>query len=200
MTTAATTRRDAKYYAERIAGCWQKCVSGIIQTGQEIAVARGELAHGEFGKMCEAMLPFGRETAFKLMSIASDGRLLNVARGQHLPPSWRTLYEIHQLPDKTFKRAISDGIIHPGVHRREITALRMSLPGPAPKAKRGRLKGGLRPTQVLRLLVTVDRVHEKHSAQIQKLPDEERRVRILKHLQAAKHEIQLYRDSVRRMN
>jgi hypothetical protein len=55
--------------------------------------------------MCERELPFSRQTAFRLMSIAGGSRLTNVAHGQHLPPSWRTLYELTKLDDGQWQYA-----------------------------------------------------------------------------------------------
>ena len=61
--------------------------------------SKGALPHGEFGAMCDSDLPFSANTAQRLMSVASDGRLANPAHGQLLPSSWRTLYELTKLDD-----------------------------------------------------------------------------------------------------
>lgn len=45
-------------------------------------------------------LPFGRQTAYKLMAVAADKRLAGVAHVRTLPASWGTLYELTKLDDK----------------------------------------------------------------------------------------------------
>jgi hypothetical protein len=56
--------------------------------------ARKELAHGEFLAMIKNDLPFGEDTAERLIKIAHDPRLSNSAHGRILPPSWRTLFTV----------------------------------------------------------------------------------------------------------
>ena len=55
--------------------------------------------------MVESDLPFGPSPAqrlMKVMKVSSDARLTNAAHGQHLPGSWRTIYEITKLSDDEF--------------------------------------------------------------------------------------------------
>ena len=66
---------------------------------------------GAFGRMIESALPFSANTAQRLMAVASDSRLSNPAHGQHLPASWRTLYEITKLSDEEFTDAIEKRVI-----------------------------------------------------------------------------------------
>jgi hypothetical protein len=47
------------------------------------------------------------------MAIAKHPILSNVYRGKHLPPSWRTLYELTLIPDDILEAAMKDGRIHP---------------------------------------------------------------------------------------
>jgi hypothetical protein len=74
--------------------------------------------------MIETYLPFKHSTAFRLMAVARDQRLANIAHGQCLPPHWRTLYELTKLPDDVFEAKIADGSIHPEMQRK--TALRVA--------------------------------------------------------------------------
>jgi len=84
---------------------WQSSLAGILECGRLLLAAKDELPHGEFLAMVESDLPFGASTAQMLMKIARDPRLTNTDHGQHLPPSWRTLYELTKLG----RRAIRGG-------------------------------------------------------------------------------------------
>jgi hypothetical protein len=57
--------------------------------------------------MIEVDLPFKASIAQRLMKIAADERLVDAAHGPHLPPHWRTLYELTKLPDEVFDAKIS---------------------------------------------------------------------------------------------
>jgi N6-adenosine-specific RNA methylase IME4 len=107
-------------WAARIAGAWRKSVEAVLEAGRLLTEAKAALPHGAFLGMIESDLPFKRSTAFRLMAIAADPRLANGAHGQHLPQSWRTLYELTKLSDETFDAKLSAGEIHPEMLRRHV--------------------------------------------------------------------------------
>jgi N6-adenosine-specific RNA methylase IME4 len=115
---------DREGFAARIVAAWRESTLAIIETGRLITVAKAALPHGEFIAMVEADLPFTRSTAHRLMAITEDPKLSNVAHGQHLPASWRTLYELTKLDDVTFEEKIADGTIRPDMERRDIEQTR----------------------------------------------------------------------------
>jgi hypothetical protein len=93
-------------------------VRGTAGTGDnEWYTPASYVQHGDWLPMIEGELPFGRTTAFMLMKIAEDLRLSNVDHGKHLPPSWRTLYELTKLSDSDFETGIRDGTINPEMER-----------------------------------------------------------------------------------
>ena len=120
-------------YAQRITDCQRKGVSSIIECGRLLIAAKDELKHGQFLKMIENELPFGRSTAQALMKIASDGRITKYQHAGCLPAHWSTLAKLTQLPDAAFEARIADGTIHPGLERRPavemIESYFSSLPG-----------------------------------------------------------------------
>jgi hypothetical protein len=63
------------------------------------------------------------------MEIAEDRVLSNTTHGSHLPASWRTLYELAQLPKHglDLEVLIEEGAIHPKMERKDALAL---LPAP----------------------------------------------------------------------
>ncbi len=68
-------------------------------------------------------LPFGEDTAERLIKIARDPRLSNSAHGRILPPSWRTLFELTKLNDEQFDRLVAAGVIRADMQRWEIEDL-----------------------------------------------------------------------------
>ena len=107
-------------WAGRIAARWGASVAAIIDTGKLLIDAKAALPHGEWGAMIERDLPFKRSTAFRLMAIAKDERLQMVPTGQHLPPSWRTLYEISKLDDERFEAKLKNGEIYADMPRKDV--------------------------------------------------------------------------------
>jgi hypothetical protein len=67
------------------------------------------LPHGEFEKMVADDLQMSPRTAQRLMEIARHRIISNATHGSHLPPSWRTLYELTKVDDTVLKAAIKDG-------------------------------------------------------------------------------------------
>jgi hypothetical protein len=86
----------AKDWIGQISAAWQKGVASIIETGKLLCAAKKDVAHGEWLKMFagEKRLPFGDETARRLMVIAIHPILSNPTYRWDLPPSWRALYEL----------------------------------------------------------------------------------------------------------
>ena len=121
--------RTRKQWATLIAQCWQKGVKSIFETGALLTQAQKALeeeqGHGEWLKLIESDLPFGRRTASMLMTIAGDKRLTNGNHGSHLPPSWRTLYELSRLDDDLLEAAFKDGRINPEMERHEVAAIKI---------------------------------------------------------------------------
>jgi hypothetical protein len=102
-------------WAKGISKAWREGLDAIFKTGRLLVEAKADLPHGEFIAMIESKreVPFHRSTAFRLMAIVSDDKLTNDAHGQHLPPSWRTLYELTKLEDADFAARLADSSIRP---------------------------------------------------------------------------------------
>lgn len=115
---------SAEDWAERIRARWQDSVEAIIDVGRLLMQAKEDLSHGEFIPMCRDKLPFGENTALRLMRIAGNPFISNAAHVQHLPASWGTLYELTKLDEETFLSALSDGLINPETQRKDVAKLR----------------------------------------------------------------------------
>jgi N6-adenosine-specific RNA methylase IME4 len=116
------------YWAERITQVWQNTVEGILDVGRNLIDARAEfkendrpfsdLVGDKDGKPSEC--PFSFQTAYRLIAVAEDERILVHARV--MPPSWETLYALHKLSDARFDELLENGTIHPGMQRKDIKA------------------------------------------------------------------------------
>src|SRR5262245_6252616 len=107
-----------QYWASVINEAWRKSAQAVIETGLQLVGAKAQLARDQFEAMVESDLAFGQRTAYRLMAVAEDPRLLTHV--SKLPPSWGTLYQITRLDDTTFGRLLDDGVIRPDVERKEI--------------------------------------------------------------------------------
>ncbi|MBF0182480.1 MAG: DUF3102 domain-containing protein [Magnetococcales bacterium] len=138
------TRRE---YVSRIESGWQKSIDAIFEVGRLLIEAKEHLGHGKFVEMIGNDLPFRDSTAQKLMKVAKDQRLLALAQTakalpapeesatEHqgtihvtpkpvLPASWRTLYELTQLTDDQFRRAMEEGLIHSNLEQKAAIRLK----------------------------------------------------------------------------
>jgi hypothetical protein len=118
MSANSIAQHAATKYAQRITACQRKSINSIIECGRLLIAAKNELKHGEFLKMIENELPFGRSTAQSFMKIANDKRITNNRHVGCLPAHWSTLAKLTQLPDAAFEARIADGTIRPGLERR----------------------------------------------------------------------------------
>jgi hypothetical protein len=120
---------DAQTWAARITERWRASVESIIETGRLLLRAKEALPHGEFGAMCEHLLPFSARTAQMLIAVAEDQRLANPQYIALLPASWGTLYDLTRLSDQEFESAIHDRKIYAEMERKEVALIRGPMPG-----------------------------------------------------------------------
>ncbi len=123
MSTVLSTY-PREHYADLIRDDLQKSVEGIIAAGRHLIEAQDKLEHGDWLKMIENDLPFGKRTAQMLMKIARHPVLSNANHGSLLPTSWRTLYELAQLPPKKLEAKLIDGTITADIERKDIAKLK----------------------------------------------------------------------------
>lgn len=119
-------QRTPEQWASYIGESWQKAVTSIIETGRRLIEARNDpsMKHGDWEKFIENKLPFSKQIAFMLISVAEHPIVSNVKHVLLLPPSYSTLYELTKVPDKTLEKALQTRKINPGMERKEAVALR----------------------------------------------------------------------------
>jgi hypothetical protein len=113
-------------HARAISAAWQKGLDSILETGRLLLKAKEELdEHGAWLPMIRKHLPFGADTAQKLMAIARNPVLTNTAHARFLPARSDTLYQLSRLDAKrgegTLLAKIKDGTITPKTKREEVT-------------------------------------------------------------------------------
>lgn len=139
-TNIIQLERKPERWAQRIRDAHSKTVESIIQTGRLLLEAKADCDHGEWGEITgettgQSLLPFAWRTAQRYMDIARHSFLSNPTHGSDLPASWRTLYELSQLPPIDLEEDLKAGRIHPDMTRADAIALRQpALPPKAPPA------------------------------------------------------------------
>jgi len=124
MSKAVKTRLQ---WAAEIHAAHRQSIEGILKIGHTLIAAKKALPHGAFEKMVEDDLPFTPSTAQRLMKIARDPRIRKAARVQLLPAVLGALYELTQLPDAEFDKAVSSGAINPKMTREQAKSVRVQV-------------------------------------------------------------------------
>jgi hypothetical protein len=114
QTTAMPEQLAIEQWAARVNSAWCRSVAGIIEVGDVLIAAKADLGHGKWGELfASGALPFGMDTAQRLMSIARNPWLVNTAKWRDLPASYRTLSELAKLTDQQLDAGLTKGIIQP---------------------------------------------------------------------------------------
>jgi hypothetical protein len=138
--TVSTKDNVILSHAAGIKTAWNKQVSSIIETGQLLLQAKKEMSGtGKWLKLFDPRvgdLPFGADTAERLMKIARHKVLSDSAHGRNLPPSWRTLHVLSKATPKQLEKWIADGSVNAETERKQAEAL------VSPKKKSAKAKAG----------------------------------------------------------
>ena len=113
--------RDAPAYILEIQKLWEDAAESFLAIGQYLVSAKQTLRHGEFEHMVREQLPFDKNVAHRLRRVADaivSGRLDQSV----LPRNYTTLYRFVTMDDTLLNRAREEGVMHPDVTHREITA------------------------------------------------------------------------------
>lgn len=94
--TAQSNHRSREEWAAIIRETHGRSVRAIFEIGDWLKQAKEELDPQEYDRLVQSDLKFSsNRTAQRYTAIAGNSRLR--ARAEHLPPSWGTLYALHQL-------------------------------------------------------------------------------------------------------
>lgn len=75
-----------------------------------------------FGSWVENDLPFGAETAKRLMAISAAYEKLPVEQLRQLPRPWQAMYALKALPKSVLQEGMASGEIHPNMTVRQARA------------------------------------------------------------------------------
>lgn len=127
MTGGGVVPATPEQWGERVKSRLSLGVAGAVEAGQELAEAKRSLPHGSFEGMIRDHVGIDPSTARRLMAIGAHEYIANRAHAHDLPSNWTTLSELAQLESKHLERAVAAGKVHPGMERREASALVLSL-------------------------------------------------------------------------
>lgn len=115
-------------YAEELTRLWREAQDRFVAIGEYLLQAKQTLPHGEYEKMVEADLPFGRAVAHTLRTVAvavNEGRLAK----PELPRSYTTAYFLATLNPDHLALARERGLVRHDVPRSSVNAFRRELRG-----------------------------------------------------------------------
>jgi hypothetical protein len=112
---------DPADFVREIAAEWGNVRQSFLRIGQYLVTAKLNLQHGEYIKMINAELPFGRNVAHQLATVYLAVENNDMPRDV-LPASYTTCYRIARLDPDLRHRAIAEGIVHPRATLRDISA------------------------------------------------------------------------------
>lgn len=121
VRTAQRELRDSNEYVREISRLWREAQQSFLAIGRYLVQAKRNLAHGEFQRLVEASLPFGRQTAYELRMIAEavDGGRIPEPK---LPQAASVAYQLATLKPSDLAAADQDGLVRPDLRRPEIIA------------------------------------------------------------------------------
>jgi hypothetical protein len=119
VRTAQRELRNPDEYVREISRLWREAQQSFLAIGRYLVQGKRKLAHGEFQRMVEASLPFGRQTAYELRMIAEavDGGRIPEPK---LPQAASVAYQLATLKPDDLAAADQDGLVRPDLRRPEI--------------------------------------------------------------------------------
>ena len=130
VRTAVERLPTRQAYAEELTRLWREAQDRFVAIGEYLTHAKETLAHGEYERMVESDLPFGRAVAHTLRTVAMavrEGRLAKL----ELPRSYTTAYFLATLEPDHLALARERGLVRHDVPRSIIDAFRRELRRPS---------------------------------------------------------------------
>jgi hypothetical protein len=114
-----TTTRSIADYAKQINTCWRKTTDSVLETAALCAEAAKSLSDDDKTALVKK-LDFSPAAFSKLVKIGDRKELQTNPIKTLLPPNYSIVYELAKLDDNDLKRAVSDGIVRPGMSRASL--------------------------------------------------------------------------------
>ena len=124
VTVGAPTKAVASLIRQ-IHTAYVHAVESVFEVG-ELCEAFAHKHKGQYRRACEeGALPFGRTTADRFRAIYRKlGAAVPTGHRSKLPASWRTLYELTQIPAVRIRELLESGEIGAETTREEVVRLR----------------------------------------------------------------------------
>lgn len=158
VRTAHRELRNPDEYVREIARLWREAQQSFLAIGRYLVQAKQKLPHGEFQRMVEASLPFGRQTAYELRMIAEavdKGRIPELK----LPQSASVAYQLATLKPEDLAAADQDGLVRSDLRRPEIIAW---------KRERLRRSAGANHEALVRRRARLAEIIQRHEEELEK--------------------------------
>ena len=129
VRTVAERLPTRQAYVLELTRLWREAQDRFVAIGEYLIHAKETLPHGEYEKMVEADLPFGRAVAHTLRTVAAavhEGRLAK----PELPRSYTTAYFLATLSPGQLALARERGLVRQDVSRSTVDAFRRELRQP----------------------------------------------------------------------
>ena len=123
LTGEVVSSRTPEEWAEAIRRDLGQAVAGFVAAGRHLAQAKKAVGHGGWEAWCSEQVGITSRTAQMLMELPRHPAISNPNHGSHLPPSWRTLYELSRMDAPLLEAAIIAGDVHPELERKAAAAL-----------------------------------------------------------------------------
>ena len=118
--------RNTEDFIREITAEWGNLRQSFLRIGQYLVTAKLNLPHGDYIKMINECLPFGRNVAHQLatvyLAVAAEEMPAEV-----LPSSYTTCYRIARLDPDLRRRAIAEGVVHQRTTFKDIAAFVASV-------------------------------------------------------------------------
>ena len=108
-------------YADKINASWRKTTESILETARLCADANKDLKSKDRARLIK-QLAFNAATFSKLVKIGSKYQLQQDPVKSLLPPSYSIVYEVAKLNEGDLQVALTEGVINPGMTRRDLDA------------------------------------------------------------------------------
>ena len=108
-------------YADKINASWRKTTESVLETARLCADANKDLKSKDRARLIK-QLAFNAATFSKLVKIGSKYQLQSDPLKSLLPPSYSIVYEVAKLNEGDLQVAITEGVINPGMTRRDLDA------------------------------------------------------------------------------
>jgi hypothetical protein len=101
---------------------WRAADRMALEVGRLLREAR-EAAPGEFNRWVEDELPFGLDTARRMMAISHAYESLPTEMIEQLPRPWQALYALRKLPRSELEAAVESGLLGPDTSERDAKTI-----------------------------------------------------------------------------